>query len=169
MLIDGAVNIVSFILIFGFMVTAASILIPMYGYTRKRWKGLALGCLIQPLACAVVIGLVIGSIVAYEVYTLNRQTKSAMVAVKTVEQKSKDTDTLKWYLKNDEECIVRCSGKRQYYDVIRLDSIAAGVSVDDRIVVRFDIKNRQVTATDNNQPIEVLSVDWDKVKAYFNP
>ena len=160
---------VSFILIFGLLVTAASILIPIYGYMRKRWKGLALGCLIQPIACAVILGLVFGGIVAFEIYSLDRQTKSAMVAVKTVEQKSKDTDTLKWYLKNDEECIVRCSGKRQYYDVIRLDSVAAGVSVDDRIVVRFDLKNQQVTATDYDQPIEVLSVDWEKVKAYFNP
>ena len=160
---------VSFILIFGLLVTAASILIPIYGYMRKRWKGLALGCLIQPIACAVILGLVFGGIVAFEIYSLDRQTKSAMVAVKTVEQKSKDTDTLKWYLKNDEECIVRCSGKRQYYDVIRLDSVAAGVSVDDRIVVRFDLKNQQVTATDYDQPIEVLRVDWEKVKAYFNP
>lgn len=33
----------------------------------------------------------------------------------------------------------------------------------------FDLKNQQVTATDYDQPIEVLSVDWEKVKAYFNP
>ena len=159
---------VSFILIFGLLVTAASILIPIYGYMRKRWKGLALGCLIQPIACAVIFCLVFGGIVAFEIYSLDRQTKSAMVAVKTIEQRTKGTDTLKWYLK-DEECIMRCGSEHEHYDVIRLDSVAAGVSVDDRIVVRFDLKNRQVTATDYDQPIEVLSVDWEKVKAYFNP
>ena len=57
---------VSFILIFGLLVTAASILIPIYGYMRKRWKGLALGCLIQPIACAVILCLVFGGIVAFE-------------------------------------------------------------------------------------------------------
>lgn len=163
---------VSFILIFSLLVTAASILIPIYGYMRKRWKGLALGCLIQPIVCAVILGLVFGGIVAFEIYSLDRQTKSAMVAVKTVEQGKEGTDTLEWYLKDDEECIrcdSRLSSNHNFYDVIRLDSVAAGVSVDDRIVVRFDLKNQQVTATDYDQPIEVLSVDWDKVKAYFNP
>ena len=64
---------------------------------------------------------------------------------------------------------MRCGSEHEHYDVIRLDSVAAGVSVDDRIVVRFDLKNQQVTATDYDQPIEVLRVDWEKVKAYFNP
>ena len=172
MLIDGSVSMVSFILIFGLLVTAASILIPMYGYMRKRWKGVALGCLIQPIACAVIIALVFGGIVAFEIHSLNRQIKSAMVAVKTVEQGKEGLDTLEWYLKDDEECI-RCKGghssRYDLYDVIRLDSVAAGVSVDDRIVVRFDLKNQQATATDYDEPIEVLNVDWDKVKAYFNP
>ena len=170
MLIDGSVSMVSFILIFGLLVTAASILIPMYGYMRKRWKGLAIGCLIQPIACAVILGLVFGGIVAFEISSLDRQTKSAMVAVKTVEQGKQGTDTLEWYLKDDDECI-RCvsrhSTRYNLYDVIRLDSVAAGVSVDDRIVVRFDLKNQKVTATDYDKPIEVVSVNWDKVKAYF--
>jgi len=43
------------------------------------------------------------------------------------------------------------------------------VSVEDRIVVRFDIEHQKVTATDYDSPAEVVGVDWDKVKAYFNP
>ena len=86
MLIDGAVGMVSFCLIFGLLVTVVSILIPVYGYMRKQWKGLALGCLIQPVVCFVVCCLVFGGIVAYEVLSLRSQTKSAMVSVETIEQ-----------------------------------------------------------------------------------
>ena len=168
MLIDGAVSMVSFVVIFGLLVTVASIVIPMYGFNRKRWKGLAIGCLIQPIACLVVIGIVFGSIVLYEVYSLNRQVKSAMVTVKTIEQTADGVDTLKWHLKADDECLIKSKdGRRERYDVIRLDSVAAGVSVEDRIVVRFDLDNQQATATDYDAPIEVVSVNWDKVKAYF--
>lgn len=166
MLIDGDVSMVSFSLIFGLLVLMASIVIPFYGYMRKRWKGLALGCLIQPIACIVVFGVVFGGIIAYEVLTLRQQCESAMVTVKTIEQGANGTDTLKWYLQ-DEECLVKSEGNRQRYDVVRLDSLAAGVSVEDRIVVRFDLKNQKATATDYDQPIEILKVDWDKVRAYF--
>ena len=167
MLIDGAVGMVSFCLIFGLLVTVVSILIPVYGYMRKQWKGLALGCLIQPVVCFVVCCLVFGGIVAYEVLSLRSQTKSAMVSVETIEQGVNSTDTLKWYLKDDEECLVKTRGHYERFDVIRLDSVAAGVSVEDRIVVCFNIENQKVTATDYDAPIEVTSVNWDKVKAYF--
>lgn len=166
MLIDGDVSMVSFSLIFGLLVLMASIMIPFYGYMRKRWKGLALGCLIQPIACIVVFGVVFGGIIAYEVLTLRRQCESAMVTVKTIEQGANGTDTLKWYLQ-DEECLVKSEGNRQRYDVVRLDSLAAGVSVEDRIVVRFDLKNQKATATDYDSPAEILNVDWEKVQAYF--
>ena len=166
MLIDGDVSMVSFSLIFGLLVLMASIVIPFYGYMRKRWKGLALGCLIQPIACIVVFGVVFGGIIAYEVLALRQQCESAMVTVKTIEQGANGTDTLKWYLQ-DEECLVKSEGNRQRYDVVRLDSLAAGVSVEDRIVVRFDLKNQKATATDYDQPIEILKVNWDKVRAYF--
>ena len=167
MLIDGSVTMVSFCLIFALLVFAASILIPISGYIRKRWKGLAIGCLMQPVVIVVVCGLVFSGIVAYEVYTVRRQAQSAMVSVKTVEQGPNGTDTLLWYLKADEECLVKSEGRRQRYDVIRLDSVAAGVSVEDRIVVRFDLDNQQVTATDYDAPVEVVNVNWDKVKAFF--
>ena len=51
------------------------------------------------------------------------------------------------------------------YDVVPLDSFS--VCVDDRIVVRFDLKNRMATATNYGEPIEVVRIDWDKVNAYF--
>jgi hypothetical protein len=57
--------------------------------------------------------------------------------------------------------------KRGWFDVILLDSLPTSVSVEDRIVVRFDLKNQKATATDYDGPAEILNVDWEKVQAYF--
>ena len=90
-----------------------------------------------------------------------------MVTVRSIEKNTNDTDTLTWYLKTDGECLLDCDEGDDRYDVIRLDSLSAGVSVEDRIVVRFDIKNQKVSATDYDQPAEVLDVNWEKVREYF--
>ena len=90
-----------------------------------------------------------------------------MVTVRSIEKNTNDTDTLTWYLKTDGECLLDCDDVDDRFDVIRLDSLSAGVSVEDRIVVRFDIKNQKVSATDFDQPAEVLDVNWEKVKDYF--
>ena len=154
---------------FGLIVIAISTAIPVYGYFRRRWKGLAIGCLMQPVVCAVIIGAVGGTVFYYHKYSVNREKKSAMVTVRSIEKSANDTDTLTWYLKADEECIqLDSEDYEEYFDVIRLDSLSAGVSVEDRIVVRFDLKNQKVSATDFDKPAEVVDVNWDKVKAYFN-
>ena len=57
--------------------------------------------------------------------------------------------------------------RTDHFDVIRLDSLKTSVSVEDRIVVRFDIENEKVSATDYDQPAEVVDVNWDKVRTYF--
>ena len=90
-----------------------------------------------------------------------------MVTVRSIEQDVNDTDTLTWYLKTDGECLLDSDDADDRFDVIRLDSLSAGVSVEDRIVVRFDIKNQKASATDFDQPAEVLDVNWEKVKDYF--
>ena len=94
--------------------------------------------------------------------------KSAMVTVKSIEQGVNGTDTLTWYLKANEECLLDSEKKSGRFDVIRLDSLDTGVCVEDRIVVRFDIKNQKATATDYDLPAEVVDVDWDKVRDYFS-
>ena len=92
-----------------------------------------------------------------------------MVTVRSIEQDANDTDTLTWYLKADDECILLNSDEDEdRFDVIRLDSLSAGVSVEDRIVVRFDIKNQKASATDYDKPAEVVDVNWDKVRDYFS-
>ena len=156
-------------LCFGVMVVVISTVIPVLGFFRKRWKGLAIGLLLLPVVCAVVIGAVGLGVYYYHKYSVNMEKKSAMVTVRSIEKSSNDTDTLTWYLKADEECIqLDSEDYEEYFDVIRLDSLSAGVSVEDRIVVRFDLKNQKVSATDFDKPAEVVDVNWDKVKAYFN-
>ena len=156
-------------IIFSFVVVLASIAIPVKGYLRRRWKGVVIGCLMQPVACLVLIGVVIASFFIYRQVSLKMQMNSAMVTVKSTEQGVNGTDTVTWYLKADEECLFVSEDKTDLSDVVRLDSLKTGVSVEDRIVVRFDIENEKVIATDYDQPAEVVDVDWDKVKAYFNP
>lgn len=169
MITEGSISTLGYLIVFDILVIIASIVIPVYGYTRRRWKGVAIGCLMQPVVCLVVIGLALAGIFIYETIILKMERDSAMVTVKSVEQCVDGSDTLTWYLKADEECLYRSEKKSDRFDVVRLDSLKTGVSVEDRIVVRFDIEHQKVTATDYDSPAEVVGVDWDKVKAYFNP
>ena len=160
MINDNAIYLQMMIVAIGVIVIMASIGIPIYAYSRKRWKGLAIGCLLQPIACAVVICLIVLGIISY----------FAMVTVRGLDVGNHSKDTLTWYLKDDEQCILVCNNQNDYdhlrfSDVIRLDSVS--VTVDDRIVVRFDTKKNKVVATDLDTPMEVVNVNWDKVRAYF--
>ena len=166
---EGAISTIAFLLIFSFAVVLASVAIPIKGYLRRRWKGVAIGCLMQPVVCLVVIGVVTAGFIIYRQVSLKMQKKSAMVTVKSIEQGVNGVDTLTWYLKADDECLFDSGERPTYFDVIRLDSLKTSASVEDRIVVRFDMENEKVSATDYDQPAEVVDVNWDKVKAYFNP
>ena len=166
---EGAISTLAFVFTFSFVVVLASIAIPIKGYLRRRWKGVAIGCLMQPVVCLVVIGVVAASFIIYRQVSLKMQKNSAMVTVKSTEQGVNGVDTLTWYLKAGEECLFDSGERQTYFDIIRLDSLKTSVSVEDRIVVRFDIENEKVIATDYDQPAEVVDVNWDKVRAYFNP
>ena len=169
MFIEEYIGLKLYLLGFGIFVISISLVIPVYGYLRKRWKGVAIGFLMQLVVCAVTIGVVVAGSIAYVRVSFKMEEKSAMVTVRSIEKVADDTDTLTWYLKADELCIVDSEEKKDYFDIIRLDSLKTSVSVEDRIVVRFDIENEKVIATDYDQPAEVIDVNWDKVKAYFNP
>ena len=153
--------------IFGVLVIAISTFIPVYGYLRRRWKGLAIGCLVQPVVCAALIGAAVAGAFFFHDQKSEREKNSAMVTVKSIEKNVNGADTLTWYLKANEECLLDSEKKSGRFDVIRLDSLDTGVCVEDRIVVRFDIKNQKVSATDFDQPAEVLDVNWEKVKDHF--
>jgi uncharacterized membrane protein len=147
------------------IIVMASVIIPIRFYNWKRWKGLVLGLVLQPIVCAILIFCVFMGFVGYHESKTNRQRKSAMVAVCTVQEDSAETEKLTWYIKADDECFRVNDKKVKAYDVIRLDQ--ASVGVDDRIVVKFDVKKKQVVATDFGKPIKVENVDWEQVKAYF--
>jgi len=164
---EELLSIAFFVVVFGAIVIAISTVIPLYGYFRRRWKGLAIGCLVQPVVCAVFIGAAICGAIFFHNQKFNMVKNSAMVTVRSIEQDVNDTDTLTWYLKTDGECLMDSKNDDDRFDVIRLDSLSAGVSVEDRIVVRFDIKNQKVSATDFDQPAEVVDVNWEKVRDYF--
>ena len=165
---EELISVAIFVVIFGALVIAISTVIPVYGYFRRRWKGLAIGCLVQPVACAVLIGAAIACAIFFHKQKVKKEKNSAMVTVRSIEKNANDTDTLTWYLKANEECLLDSEKKSGRFDVIRLDSLDTGVCVEDRIVVRFDIKNQKANATDYDLPAEVVDVDWDKVRDYFS-
>ena len=174
---------ISFFILF---ILVASVAVPYYGYKKKRWKGLTIGCLLQPVVCCVVLIVIILGIYSYEYFRHKKQKEHAMVTVKTLEKKGDRFDTLYWYVKSDEECIMerkrqghddeesedRDSTERdrkiEWYDVVPIDNFPHGVNVEDRIMVRFDLKNQSVVATDYDARAEVTKVDWDQVRDFFN-
>lgn len=151
----------------------ATFLIPLIGFLRKRWKGLAIGCIIQPILCAFLGLLTVFGVYFYQRYEFRKFREAAMATVKKVDA---DGNTHKWYLKPDEECFYELREPDQkvefqfvnhvkLYDVVPLDSFA--VCVDDKIVVKFDLENRKASATEYDEPIDVDKVDWDKVSDFF--
>ncbi|MBR7065400.1 MAG: hypothetical protein IKI36_01725 [Prevotella sp.] len=158
------------------LLLGATIFIPLYGFFRKRFKGLAVGCVLQPFVCAIICLLVTLFIVFYEKYEVGRYRKAAMVTVKK-------TDSIgnvhTWDMKADEECLYEfvekdeaekdskylMFNKFQLFDVVPMDSFR--VCVDDKIVVRFDLQNRKATAVEYDEPIKVVNVDWEKVDDFF--
>ena len=163
----------SFILVM-LIILVASISIPFYGYIWKRWKGVALGCLLQPIVCVIICVLAVTCISLFQIHSLRKYREAAMV---TVSKEDTCNNVHFWYLKADEECYYeykeKANAENEYtgfdrarlFDVVKLDS--SSVVVDDKIVVRFDMKNHKATATEYEEPMEVVNVDWDKVKDYF--
>ncbi len=165
----------SYIILFMVLVVlyVLALYIPFYLFTRKRWKGLAIGCLIQPVVCLIASFFVVGGVYLYWKHYYVSQREAAMVSVRKTDAEGK---THTWYLKTNDECYYECKGKKRtsslvlpddvkLFDIVPLDSMA--VCVDDVIVVRFDPDKHKVTATQYDEPIDVVSVDWDRVKTYF--
>ena len=149
-------------------------IIPLYGFFTKRWKGLAIGCLLQPFAIALICLVAVLGVYFHQKKLLRKYREAAMVTVRKADDKG---NAQIWYLKPDEECFYEYKEKGQrdahflsynnikLFDVIPLDSFA--VCVDDKIVVRFDMEKHKVTAKEYDEQIDVANVDWDKVKLFF--
>jgi Ca2+/H+ antiporter len=154
----------------------ASVAIPVYGYKRKRYKGLAIGCVAQVVAVVVLFILIDLGYFTYIEWKNDRKKDAAMVTIRSIESHADRVDTLMWYIKDDGECVLENEGKKEdenssfsypisLFDVIRLNT--ASVCVEDRVMVKFDIKSKKVMATDYDAPAEVVNVDWDKVNAFI--
>ncbi|MBR0047778.1 MAG: hypothetical protein IJP74_00440 [Prevotella sp.] len=157
-------------------VIVASLTIPFYGFMRKRWKGMAIGCLLQPVVCGIAISIGLYFIGTHEEYDYDKMHDEAMVVLR---KKGSGNKTHTWYLKADDECLYeyyenneeeRKRYRRHFheklFDVIPMDSFR--VCVDDVVVVSFDMEDRKVTAVDYDEPVEVVRVDWDRVEGYFS-
>lgn len=162
-------NFALFVFIFAFFVLVVLCILPIIGYQRKRLKGAAIGCVLQIIAGTAIIFGVTGAIVFYQLLNLRKEIKSAMVTVKSTEALPEGNTDIMWYLKTDEECLQQIGEDKkniERFDIIRVDSLS--LCVEDRILVVFDLKNQKATATDYDTPIEVVSVDWEKIKSYFS-
>lgn len=153
----------------------ATIAIPFYGFLHKGWKGLGLGCLLQPIIAVVLCCLVgVGTFILQK-RTLGKYHDDAMAVVRTTGENEEDTLLYIWYLKADGECL--CESRNpdtdsmdystlKLYDVVPLDSFS--LCVEDRIVVRFDLNSHTAIATDLDEPIDIVRIDWPKVETYFH-
>ena len=74
----------------------ASISIPFYGFFRKRWKGLLIGCVVQPIVCCLACVMVVYGILFYQSYDQRRHRKAAMV---TLRKPGDNGHAHIWYLK----------------------------------------------------------------------
>ena len=166
MIIENYIYILILAIALSIIIVMASVIIPIRLFNWKRWKGLILGLVLQPIVCAILIVCVFMGIVGYTESKVDRQRESAMVAVCTLRTDSAKTDTLTWYIKADDECFQVDKKDIRAFDVIRLDQ--ASVGVEDRIVVKFNVKKKQVVATDFGNPIKVGKVDWEQVRDYLN-
>lgn len=178
-MINQDISIILIIALVLLVLFVASMFIPFYGFIRKRWKGLAIGCLLQPIifvACSVVIAL------GFALHEKRAQKKHHDAAMVTLKKIDKDGNAHYWYLKTNDECFYEYIKKDEkhddeedsqyrdpsltkFFDVLPQDSFS--VCVDDVIVVKFDLKKQTVKATDYDEPMKVVKVDWEKVNEYF--
>ena len=83
------------------LIMVASNVIPFIGFIRKRWKGLIIGCLVQPFVCLVAFLLAIGGFALFKQYDIKKNRAEAMLTIKGEDH---DGGADFWYLKTNEEC-----------------------------------------------------------------
>ncbi len=179
-MVENDLSIYLFAIFVILVIISLSTGIPVYGFIRKRWKGACLGCLLQPVICFALSMLILCTTSFFHVRKIQKQHDAAMITLRDTVFNNTDSleHTPTWYVKSDDECLFEdhlANGKEdfgdvlskmKYLDVIQMDSTS--ICVDDRVVVRFDLKARHASATDYGEPMEVVTTDWDKILDYFN-
>ncbi len=180
-MIEQGLSLYIIIIIILIAIYIISLVIPFYGFMRKRFKGLLLGCIVQPVIFAIIAAVLLYGAYSYLDHEMNEHRQNAMITLKQKSDDTPDAYISKWHIKPDGECFYEFGKENKdqpgavdvddnddvaLYDVVPMDSFR--VCVDDVITVQFDIKNRKVKALNYDKPLEVEKIDWGKVEAYFN-
>lgn len=147
---------------------------------KKRW----LGCLMQFLVFIVIFCILVPvSHVVMDMVSSSHK-EGAMVDVWYTEENRNCRIQNEWWIKPDgtyyyecdkgitdnPETVIPCdielwgdNGKFQHIDSITAINLYANPS----FIIYFDLDNQKVTPMWGKDTLEVVSVDWDKVKEYF--
>ena len=171
-------------MILGFVILVLlvlSVILPVYGYKRWRKKGLAIGCIAQPLAILMLMLLSIALLTLFvDKPNMEKETAESM-AIFRYSENGDCIVSQTWFLKADGKCLMEfeqspapeseaeypCNMDHFYdnYEIQKLDSLTCDVG--GRLRASFDIENQQVIALDRLDTLEVVCVDWEKVKNFF--
>lgn len=156
-----------------------SFFVPFYGYKKKRKKGLALGCLMQPVVFFLLGLFLTFFVVKYEDHHFSLEEDASMAIVRYTEN-GDCVVSQTWILNPNGKCTMvfdqSPAANAEYpcnidhfveeYTIIALDSFAC--EVDKRVEVRFDLQRKKVIAADRSDTLEVVSVNWEKVRDFFS-
>ena len=160
------------------MVVSFIITLFIFFNTKRKW----LGCILQ-LFTFIVLFIFSGMLFGMCRGWVDSSNESeAMVGVRLIEEDRDCRFETKWWMKPDNTYYyefdkesnkhkVEPCGNDSYSDkgtFIRIDSIyAIKVNVNPNFVVYFDLDSQKVTPIYDNDTIEVISTDWNRIKEYF--
>ncbi|MBE6257242.1 MAG: hypothetical protein E7103_04705 [Prevotella sp.] len=161
--------------------TGLSFLISLFVFfnTKRKW----LGCILQFVSFAV---LLIFSGIVFAMFrrcVRDSNASEAMVGVRLTEEDQDCRYETTWWMKPDNTYYyeyekgsnqhkVEPCGNDSYDDkgtFVCLDSInAIKANINPSFVIYFDIDSQIVTPIYNNDTIEVITVNWELIKEYFD-
>lgn len=160
------------------MVVSFIISLFVFFNAKRKW----LGCILQFftfIALLIFSGLLFGMCKGW---VDSDNEFEAMVGVRLIEEDRDCRFETKWWMKPDNTYYyefdkesnlhkVEPCGNDSYSDkgtFIRIDSIyAIKVNINPDFVIYFDLDSQKVTPIYDNDTIEVISTDWNRIKEYF--
>ena len=160
------------------MVVSFIISLFVFFNAKRKW----LGCILQ-LFTFIVLFILSGLLFGMCRGWVNSSNESeAMVGVRLIEEDRDCRFETKWWMKTDNTYYyefdkesnkhkVEPCGNDSYSDkgtYTRIDSICAiKVNINPNFVIYFDLDSQKVTPIYDNDTIEVISTDWNRIKEYF--
>lgn len=146
--------------------------------TRRKW----LGCILQ-FTSFVILLILSGILFAmYRGCVRDSNASEAMVGIKLVEEDRDCRYEMTWWMKPDNTYYYEYEKESNQYKVepcgndsydgkgtfVRLDSIfAIKANINPSFVIYFDLDSQKITPVFNNDTIEVVSTNWERIKEYF--